>query len=189
MGKYLYDQMLTNTRESFWMKFAFAALLIALMAAHPAWAETPRGPVIELGYVENVRIGKLGLEMKAKLDTGADTSSVRARDVDIYKRGERDHWVRFRLVGKDGRSIRYDKNVIRFVHIKAKKGGTIRRPVINMPLCVGGVWALAEVNLADRKDFEFEVLVGREFLANRILVNSGKAFAADEICGDYKKAE
>lgn len=167
------------------MKFGLTAILMFVMGLQASAAETPRGPVIELGYVENIRIGKLGLEMKAKLDTGADTSSVRARDVEIYKRGERDHWVRFRLVGKDGRSIRYDKNVIRFANIKKKKGGTIRRPVITMPVCVGGVWALAEVNLAERKDFEFEVLVGREFLANRVLVDSGKAFAAAEVCGDF----
>ncbi|MEM8773119.1 MAG: RimK/LysX family protein [Pseudomonadota bacterium] len=137
---------------------------------------------IALGYLENVRIGNLGLALKGKLDTGADTSSIHARDVEVYKRSPRDNWVRFRLVGKGGRSIRYDQNVIRFAQIKTKRGGTIRRPVIRLPICVGGVAANAEINLADRADFEYDVLIGREFLANRIIVDAGQKYAAEADC-------
>lgn len=139
---------------------------------------------VRLGYLENVQIGNLALELKGKLDTGADTSSIHARDVEIYKRGKRDNWVRFRLVGRGGRSIRYDQNVIRFVQIKTKVGGTIRRPVIRMPICVGGVLGRAEINLADRAEFEYDVLIGREFLANRVVVDSGNTFTAESACGD-----
>ena len=141
-----------------------------------------RGDPITLGYLENVAVGNLALEMKGKLDTGADTSSVHAYNMKVYKRGERDNWVKFRLVGKDGRSIRYDQNVIRFVHIKLKTGGTVRRPVIHLPLCVGGVWGNAEMNLADRADFEYDILIGREFLANRVLVDSGRTFTTETPC-------
>ncbi len=145
--------------------------------------ETDLEEAARLGYLENVQIGNLALELKGKLDTGADTSSIHARDVEIYKRGKRDNWVRFRLVGRGGRSIRYDQNVIRFVQIKTKVGGTIRRPVIRMPICVGGVVGRAEINLADRAEFEYDVLIGREFLANRIVVDSGQTFVAESACG------
>ena len=139
--------------------------------------------VAVLGYIEDAYIGKLGLEMKAKLDTGADTSSLYARDVDIYKKSGNNHWVRFRVIGKNGRSIRYDQNVVSFVAIKLKTGGTQRRPVIYLPLCVGGVSGLAEFTLADREHFDYQVLIGREFLASRIIVDSAQTFAADETCG------
>ena len=86
------------------------------------------------------------------------------------------------MIGKNGRSIRYDQNVIRFAQIKTKTGGNIRRPVIHLPLCVGGKWGLAELNLADRGDFDYDILLGREFLANRILIDSGKTFIADNDC-------
>lgn len=157
------------------------SVIFALGAA--ASDEDARGEIKTLGYIENVAVGNLALEMKGKLDTGADTSSVHAYDVEVYKKGKRDNWVKFRLIGKDGRSIRYDQNVIRFAHIKAKTGGTIRRPVIHLPICVGGRRARAEVNLADRGDFEYDVLIGREFLANRILVDSSRTFMAEEECG------
>lgn len=138
---------------------------------------------VRLGYLEHVQIGNLALELKGKLDTGADTSSIHARDVEVYKRGKRDNWVRFRIVGRGGRSIRYDQNVIRFVQIKTKVGGTIRRPVIRIPLCVGGVTGRAEINLADRAEFEYDVLVGREFLANRVVVDPGQTFTSETGCG------
>ncbi len=161
---------------------AFAALSAALAPLAAAAEDEPRGEPITLGYIENIAVGNKALEMKGKLDTGADTSSVHAYNVKVYQRGERDNWVKFRLVGKDGRAIRYDQNIIRFVHIKAKTGGTIRRPVIHLPLCVGGRWGRAELNLADRGDFEYEILIGREFLANRVLVDSGRTFMAEEEC-------
>ena len=148
----------------------------------PAESDQATSDLVTLGYIENVAVGNRALEMKGKLDTGADTSSVHARNVKIYKRSERDNWVKFRLVGKNGRAIRYDQNVIRFAAIKTKTGGTIRRPVIRLPLCVGGKWGVAEVNLADRGDFEYEILIGREFLADRALIDSGKRFIAEALC-------
>lgn len=159
-------------------------LVIALGgAAGAAETEEHRGAPVTLGYIENVWVGNLALEMKGKLDTGADTSSIHAYDVEVYKRGERDNWVRFRLIGKDGRTIRFDQNVIRFAQIKTKTGGAIRRPVIHLPVCVGGKWGRAEVNLADRGDFEYEALIGREFLANRVLVDSSRTYMSDADCG------
>lgn len=166
------------------LQFIFA-LVAGLLCAAPAMADRAERPPQEvpvLGYIENVSVGRLGLAMKGKLDTGADTSSVFARDVELYKRTDVDDWVRFRLIGKDGRSIRYDQNVRRFALIKLKTGGTIRRPVIHLPICVGGVSGRAEVNLADREEFEYDFLVGREFLASRIVVDPASTFLADQDC-------
>jgi len=166
------------------LRHATAAALAAALVAVPTHADNGGrfDDLAVMGYVENVYVGKLGLEMKGKLDTGADSSSVFARDVHIYKKSGKDDWVRFRLIGKNGRTVRFDQNVRRFALIKTKTGGTIRRPVIHLPLCIGGVRGLAEVNLADREDFEYDFLVGREFMASRILVDSSSTFVADDRC-------
>lgn len=158
-----------------------AALLSAPLAA--AAKDDPDEEPVVLGFVEEVYVGNVKLAMRGKLDTGADSSSVHARDVELYDKNGRDTWVRFKLVGKDGRLVSYNQNVIRFAYIKTKTGGAIRRPVIRLPLCVGGKRGHAEVNLADRGDFEYDILVGREFLADRILVDSGQTFIAGETCG------
>lgn len=168
------------------MRLAAATCFLAMLSPIAAADDdSKRGKYPKvLGYIEDAFIGKLGLEMKAKLDTGADSSSVYAKDVEVYKKSGKDSWVRFRLVGKNGRSIRYNQNVISFVAIKLKTGGTQRRPVIHLPLCVGGVRGLAEVNLADREDFEYQMLIGREFLASRIMVDAGQTFAAESACDE-----
>lgn len=162
-----------------------AALLVVAMMVPTATAQAHKArgdQAAVLGFIEDAFVGKLYLEMKAKLDTGADTSSLYARDVEVYKKSGKDSWVRFRVIGKDGRSIRYDQNVVSFVAIKLKTGGTQRRPVIYLPLCVGGVKGLAEFTLADRENFDYQVLIGREFLASRVIVDSAATFAASDAC-------
>lgn len=169
--------------RAFFIPTLILVLMICISPVSQADSDkTRRGEPTTLGYIEDVHIGKLGLEMKAKLDTGADTSSLYARDIDVYRKSGKDSWVRFRVIGKNGRSIRYDQNVLSFVAIKLKTGGTQRRPVIYLPLCVGGISGLAEFTLADRENFDYQVLIGREFLASRIVVDSAKTFAATETC-------
>ncbi|MEM9170500.1 MAG: RimK/LysX family protein [Pseudomonadota bacterium] len=166
-----------------------AAAACAAVAAGPAAAldeidDMDDEPPVVLGYLEDAAIGLLGLEMKAKLDTGADSTSVHARDVEIYRRPKKGSWVRFRLIGKAGRAVKYDQRIVRYARIKTKTGGSIRRPVIRMPICVGGRWGRAEINLADRDVFEYDMLIGREFLADRVLVDSGNTFAAKDDCSE-----
>ena len=169
------------------LKTLTASLAAVSMASQPQVAAdagpTKKPQLTTLGYIEMVNIGDLELRMLAKLDTGADTSSVHAYDVEVYERENGDEWVRFRLIGDDERRIRYDKKVVRNVRIKKKAGGHIRRPVVSFDICVGGVRAEAEFNLADRDVFSYPALLGREFLAKRILVDSGKRLTADESCG------
>ncbi len=165
----------------------FCGLIMAFTlwapAAFAAQAEAAVNPVPDtFGWVENVLVGKLGLRMKGKLDTGADSSSVHAYDVQLYKKGEKDTWVKFKLKGKEGRTIRYDQNVIRFAYIKKKQGGLLKRPVIRMPICLGGIYAHAELNLADRGHFNYDILVGREFLASRVLVDPSRTFVSQPTC-------
>jgi hypothetical protein len=172
-----------NTSVKYLRHVVAAAAILALPAVSATADSRDRtDDIAVMGYVEDVFVGKLGLEMKGKLDTGADSSSVFARDVHIYNKSGKDDWVRFRLVGKNGRTVRYDQNVRRFALIKLKTGGTIRRPVIHLPLCIGGVSGLAEVNLADREEFEYDFLVGREFMASRVLVDSSSTFIAEGSC-------
>lgn len=165
----------------------FCGLIIAIALWTPSASATeavaaPAPSPQSFGWVENVLVGKLGLRMKGKLDTGADSSSVHAYDVELYKKGEKDTWVKFKLIGKDGRTIRYDQNVVRFAYIKKKEGGLLKRPVIRMPICLGDIYAHAELNLANRGHFNYDILVGREFLASRVLVDPSRTFVSHPTC-------
>ena len=174
-----------SIRSDLLMPFATLVLAMSVVVNTPTNAEeypAAKAEPVVLGYVETVSFGKLDLRMRAKLDTGADTSAVHAYDIERYKRKNGDEWVRFRLFGQNDREIKYDKRVTRNVRIKKKTDGHIRRPVVSFSICVGGVRGEAEVNLADREDFKYPVLIGREFMASRILVDSGKKLTAENEC-------
>ncbi|MEL6830018.1 MAG: RimK/LysX family protein, partial [Pseudomonadota bacterium] len=94
------------------LKAAMIATALSASAQAVADADSVRGEeTATLGYIEDAFIGRLGLEMKAKLDTGADTSSLHARDMRVYKKTGKDKGVEYRVIGKNGRSIRYEQNV------------------------------------------------------------------------------
>ncbi|MEM0986307.1 MAG: RimK/LysX family protein [Pseudomonadota bacterium] len=158
-------------------------------AAHAQSAPGDEGLPLTLGFIETAFIGELTLEMSAKLDTGADSSSVYARDVRVFEKSRGDDWVRYRLIGDDGRTIRFEKNIVRYAQIKTKRGGSIRRPVVLLDVCVGGTHGVAEFNLADRDQFDYDVLIGREFLASRVLVDSGRRYTAEGACDAYLEAK
>ncbi|MEM7768274.1 MAG: RimK/LysX family protein [Pseudomonadota bacterium] len=178
---------------SIMLRAAMLAFVLALVsglvapAAHARDEDDDTATV--LGFIETAFIGDLTLEMSAKLDTGADSSSVYARDVRVFEKSRGDDWVRYRLIGDDGRTIRFEKNVVRYAQIKTKRGGTIRRPVVLLDVCVGGTHGVAEFNLADRDQFDYDVLIGREFLAARILVDSGRRYTAEDACNEYLEAK
>lgn len=165
-------------RLSAGMSLIIAAILSNSLSA----SAQPKKTV--LGFIENVYVGELALGMSAKLDTGADFSSVYAREIRTYKTRDREEWVRFQLVGDDGRTINYNKKIIRTAYIKTKTGGNVERPVVTLRVCVNGKSAVTPVNLADRSDFDHPFLIGREFLAPRIIVDSSQTYMAEMPCGD-----
>ena len=161
----------------------FKSRLLALATATVCMAAPVRADDLKvLGYIENAYIGNSALMMSAKLDTGADSSSVYAQDMRIEESDGGQDWVHFRLTGDDGRTIRYKKKIVRFVLIKLKTGGTIERPVVSFDLCIGGIKSDAVVNLADRSEFDHPLLIGREFLAPKIAVSSAQTHMADDDC-------
>lgn len=167
------------------MRFA-KALLSVLFAGPAAPADDTgdaSGPRV-YGYLETAEIGTSRLRLPAKLDTGATSTSVDADEVSIYEKSPGDTWVRFSVTGEDGRTINYDQNVVAYVEIKEKGGGTQRRPVIELPVCVGDQLVLTEVNLADRDNFDYPLLIGRGFLSSRVYVDAGGTFTAKPDCSD-----
>ena len=51
------------------------------------------------GWIETVTFPQAGLQLEAKLDTGAQTSSLDARSIEEFERDD-EPWVRFRLEGE-----------------------------------------------------------------------------------------
>ncbi|MDH3286420.1 MAG: RimK/LysX family protein [Betaproteobacteria bacterium] len=169
-------------------KTARRVLLAALaLGATPGAATTVMEEMRVAGWIERVRLGEEGVVLSAKLDTGADNSSLHAPDVRWFTR-DGSHWVAFEVTGEDGRKVHFERRVIRITEIKSRRGGKAHeRPTVLMGVCLGRAYRITEVNLADRTRFKQPFLVGRSFLANnQILVNSEITNTVEPDCAKLK---
>lgn len=134
------------------------------------------------GWIENVRIQPGDITLKAKLDTGATTSSLHAEDIEKFERDGED-WVRFftRDPNADER-VKVEREVSRRVKIVRHNGPSQRRVVVKIGVCVGNIYRESEASLIDRSNFTYPILIGRNFLEERILVDSAETFTTDPAC-------
>ena len=135
------------------------------------------GEKVTGGAVERVSFPDLGdFMLEARVDTGAQTSSLH---VTSWKPFERDgaRWVSFVLpVGAGKKPLRLERPLSRIVRIKGRDENNRRRPVVQLKIRLGKIERTIEFTLADRGDFEFPALLGRNFLLDTIVVDVGRRF-------------
>ena len=135
-----------------------------------------------LGWVENVRLMDPDIKLKAKLDTGAETSSL---DVDIVKKFRMDdkRWVRFRVLDREtGEEHVLVRERLRTVSIVRHDGKRQSRPVVEMKICVANRVLDTEVSLIDRSEFTYPLLLGRKTLESFALVDPANTFLSSPDC-------
>lgn len=121
-----------------------------------------------------LRVGPI----KAKIDTGARSSSLHAFDLVTFERGGKDY-IRFQVHpiqrSADG-AVEVEAEVLEYRHIRSSSGEVVRRPVIvTMVEVLGRSWPI-ELTLANRDQMGFRVLLGREAFRGRLLVDAGKSY-------------
>lgn len=137
------------------------------------------------GWVEEVVISRGEFTLHAKLDTGADTSSLDAQNISRFER-EGEPWVRFTIVGeRPGQRMRLEKPLVRDVLIKRHRGPSQRRPVVVVPVCLGPFLMDIEVSLIDRSHFNYPVLIGRAAMQNIAVVDPERAYSHEPDCGQF----
>lgn len=155
-----------------------ASLLFTLTAASAE--ELPDGDRLVLGYAEKVRIEPAEMTVRGRLDTGATTTSVNATAIEPFERNG-EPWVRFTVLDSENRKVRLARRVERIARIRSAAGKE-QRYVVKMALCVGTVQRRIEVNLSDRSDMLYPLLVGRNFLADTVLVDASARYLQDPAC-------
>lgn len=123
------------------------------------------------GLNEYAALAGLNLEVAAKLDTGAKTASLSARDIQRFKR-DGETWVRFYLAIDDAHAYPIERPLARISKIKRRAGDYnpeeektyTARPVIELTICMGKAQRQIEVNLTDRSAFQYPLLIGSEAL-------------------------
>ncbi|TYT74455.1 ATP-dependent zinc protease family protein [Desulfobotulus mexicanus] len=138
----------------------------------PRTTETLPTQKIIVGAEEKVRITPPGLVLPARMDTGAETASLDARNIERFERdGER--WVRFEIPHpKTGKMIPMEQKLQRKARIlQSSTDESERRPVVELSLTIGGTTQLTEFTLTDRSHLTFPILIGRNVLKDVMVVD------------------
>lgn len=116
--------------------------------------------------------------VKAKLDTGARSSSLHAFDLEELEQGGQP-WVRFSIHPWQ-RSAEDSTVVTCPVHdvrpVRSSSGHVEERVVVLMDLVLVGRTITAQVSLSNRDEMGFRMLVGREALRQGIVVDSSRSY-------------
>lgn len=130
-----------------------------------------------IGWREWVGLPELGIGwIKAKVDTGARSSSLHAWDVDVDEgAGE----VRFALhpfQHDDERTVPAAAPLVDIRPVRSSNGAEELRPIITTRAVVAGEIVEIELSLANRDEMGFRMLLGRTALRRRFLVDPGRSF-------------
>ncbi len=162
-----------------------AFLAIVILSAWSLSVEAQGKEVF--GYVERVQIREADFPMLAKLDTGADTSSIHGRHVKEYQK-EGVPWVHFEIRNFQGKVSEIEAPVVRVAEIKRHSGPAQRRVVIKLGLCLGDMFQEEYVSIVDRSRFEYQFLLGRSFLAGNAIVDPSAMFTSAPSCKHFVKS-
>jgi len=122
-----------------------------------------------IGAEETVRLLPMDMVFKARIDTGAKTTSIDARNITLFER-DGVKWVRFDCINGDKRKT-LEERVIKVVKIKRHGAKSQSRYVVKMHIVLGPVSRHIEVNLNNRERFTYPVLIGRNFLRDLFIVD------------------
>lgn len=138
-----------------------------------------------IGAEEWCTFSELGIPaVKARVDSGAKTSSIQAQNVKVSIKGGQE-WVNFEVNPiQDNRSIKVfcEAKLIDRRTIKSSSGVAEDRWVIKTPVTLrSGQVQEIELTLAPRETMEYRMLLGREALTQRFLVNPSESFVLGEV--------
>ncbi|MGS2722866.1 30S ribosomal protein S6--L-glutamate ligase [Porticoccus sp. GXU_MW_L64] len=121
--------------------------------------------------------------IKARVDSGAKTSSLHAFNIQSFTRNSQ-AWVSFDihpLQGDRSTTVHCESPVVDRRYIKSSNGTREKRYVIMAPVQIGGdIWEI-ELTLSNRDSMGYRMLLGREAMGGRMLVDPAASFCLGEL--------
>lgn len=166
--------------------FLSSAVLAAVLSASTTMADDDQ----VFGWVEKATLQPWDIEVKAKLDSGALTSSLDARDIEMFEQDD-EEWVRFRLRLEDQASGEVFSDLIerplyRELSVRGA-GGSDERPVVLLEVCMGDTIYEEQFSLRDREEMNYPLLLGRRTISHLGLLDVRETFLQDPECGENTK--
>ena len=134
-----------------------------------------------LGRSEWVGLPSVGTYLKARVDSGANTSSLSAAEITRFER-DGENWVRFKLALNDNdvvvdrvRDEWIEAPIVRRVRI-VQASGEESRPVISLLMTLGPIRENVEFTLNNRTHLDYPVLLGRRFMMDIATIDVAQTY-------------
>jgi ribosomal protein S6--L-glutamate ligase len=132
-----------------------------------------------IGSEEWCKLPKLGIPaIKARVDSGAKTSSIHAFNIHTFRK-DAVLWVSFEvhpLQNNRRTVVRCEAEVIDKREVKSSSGTSEKRYIIKTQLKLGTTKWDIELSLANRDPMGYRMLLGREAMKNKVLVDPSEKF-------------
>jgi len=158
-------------------------------AKAPAPARLTSGgeKLLIIGEAEYVTIKPVNIRYRARIDTGATTSSIHAIAIRKFEQDGK-KWVRFTLVGPAGEKVEMKRPLIRTIEVKRHGTEQQSRPVVSLKIAIGPIKKTTQFSLTDRSQFKYPVLIGRSFLKGTAIVDVNRSYVLAPLSGeDHEK--
>ncbi|WP_428477361.1 ATP-dependent zinc protease family protein [Photobacterium japonica] len=165
--------------------FIPALFFLSLFNINVAMADCDGGKSI-VGQVETIKVYELDMDYLARIDTGAATTSIHAKDIKVLgedsdsenMRDHLGHMVEFTSYNEQGKEAKFKGKIVKVSKIRNAQG-VERRYAVKMDLGWNGEHKTVNVNLRDRSKLEYKLLIGRNWLSGNYLVDVDKEDDAD----------
>lgn len=155
------------------MKVVFS-FLILMVAFLPLGHTQLLKEKVLIGRIEWVELPELKIKHKARIDTGAKTTSLHAVNIqEVEQRGELH--VKFQTLDAEGKTIELVRKVDSTQKVSNTAGFVSKRYVIKEKVKMGSIEREVSVNLNDRSKMDYKFLVGRNLLLGRFIVDVARS--------------
>ena len=132
-----------------------------------------------IGWREVAVLPQLGIDkIKVKIDTGARSSALHAFNIREFKRDGKD-FVRFQIhpLQRDrNTTVTSEAELLEYRKVRNSGGAAQLRPVIITEIKLGeNSWSI-ELTLTNRDVMGFRMLLGRQAVRNKFLIDPGRSF-------------
>ncbi len=133
-------------------------------------------PVI--GAVEWASLDPPEMRLRARMDTGAEITLLQVQSLSSLEK-DGDRYIQFTLQEKGSDPFSVERKLRKRVSVPLPTGGMARLPVVQLWVSVGESRALIDVALTDEGEFEYPLVVGRNFLTDLAIVDVSQRHTLD----------
>jgi hypothetical protein len=130
-----------------------------------------------IGRSDKIDLPEFGIfNLEAKIDTGAAICAIHCHEIQLVKKGN-EELLQFQLLDPSHPGYNektYYSHHFELARIKNSFGQTEERYVVTTPVIIFGKTIETRFSLTDRKDLKFPILLGRQFLRKRFIVDVAK---------------